>query len=55
MPTLFECLQHSFLQVSGNYCAVAHLLPELFLGLGSSVSGVVYIVLDSVKSELASI
>lgn len=54
MPTLFV-FSILLLQVSGNYCAVAHLLPELFLGLGSSVSGVVYIVLDSVKSELASI
>lgn len=43
------------LQVSGNCCSVAHLLPELFLELASSVSKVVHIGLDSVKSELASV
>lgn len=43
------------LHVSGNCCTVAHLLPELFLGLGSSVCRVLYIGLDSVKLELASV
>lgn len=37
------------LHVSGSCCTVARLLPELFLGLGSSVSRVLYIGLDSVK------